>query len=74
MSVVVRYPVTIRNEDRDAVDEILTQFYQRGELDSVTVESIMIDCELKNKLWLECGMDDFIAIKNELNNRGVMFT
>lgn len=74
MSVVVRHPIFIDYADYDTVDEILTQFYQRGDLDSVTVETIYI-ADMRNvRMWLECGKDDLIAIQNELKNREVNFT
>lgn len=74
MGVIVRHLITIDRDDQDAVDEILTQFYERGDIDSVTVEDQYIGGKRSLRLWIECGEDELMAVQNELTNHGVEFT
>ena len=71
MGVVVRHPITFYRDDYDVVDKILKQFYERGDVDSVTVEDYCIDGRRAVRFWLECGQDDLMAVRDELTNHGV---
>lgn len=73
MGVVVRHPITIYRDDHDTVDKVLQQFYERGDVDSVTVEDYRLNGRPAVRLWLECGQDDLIAVQNELAKRCVEF-
>jgi len=68
-----RHAITIDRNDQDTVDDILMQFYERGDIDSVTVGDLLICGERLIRLRIECDEDDLTAIQNELTNRGVEF-
>ena len=68
-----KYSLAISECDQEIVDEILERYYEQGDIDSVTVESSYDSGKLLIRLWLECSEDDFIAIRNEMTERGVTF-
>ena len=72
MGVVVEYAIVFNRNDYNIVDRILTQFYERGDIDSVTVDSVSPDGE-SIRVWIECSTDDFDAVRNELLNHDVEF-
>lgn len=56
--------LTVDKNDYDHANDILTKFYDRGDIDSVTVESQA--CGQHILIGVECSTDDYLLIAKEL--------
>ena len=56
--------LTVDKSDYDHANDILTKFYDRGDIDSITVES-----QVRGRyvlIGIECSSDDYLLIAKEL--------
>lgn len=69
MSKNRKYCLSISGDDYNDAEAIIVRFYNRGDLDSVSVEHFAKDC--KANVWVQCSTDDLEALKNELRENGI---
>lgn len=56
--------LTVNKEDYEKAHDILEKFYNRGDIDSITIE-----CQAKSEhvlIGVECSTDDYLLLAKEL--------
>ena len=66
-----KYVLAINKDEYDLANEVFTQFYERHDIDSITVEDHYFDGRWIVDVWVQCSTDDLMALKAELANRGI---
>lgn len=64
-----KYCVTIKAEEYEAAYLIIELYYDRGDLDSVSVNYQSTDHTYQ--VWLQCTTDDLEIIKQELRDNNI---
>lgn len=62
--------IAINREDYDRAEAILDKFYNRGDIDRITVE-YRPKCD-PVLIGLECSTDDLIDIQTEMRAKGIV--
>ena len=63
------YNITVPDEQFDSTHEIIDKFYERGDIERISVNHDVID--QTHQIWLECSTDDFEDIKKELRDKQI---
>lgn len=75
MDMYHTYDVVIRKVDRDKADEILWNHYHRGDLDDLSVDSVVKKDRDGNDVVVfrikPCVYEDLETIKNEFRQAGI---
>lgn len=62
--------IAVSREDFDRAEPILDKFYNRGDVDRITVE-FRAKCD-PVLIGLECSTDDLIDIQTEMRTQGIV--
>ena len=65
-----RYWVTMRKDDYNKIEDILSDMYERGDIDSVREDWSRGNGEIM--LGVQCTSDDLLTMEKKFKNRGVI--
>lgn len=63
------YNITVTAEQFDSAHEIIDGFYERGDIERISVNQDVIDQTYQ--IWLECSTDDFESITQKLKDNQI---
>lgn len=66
-----RYWVTIRKDDYDKIEGVMSEMYERGDIDSVREDWGRGNGEIM--LGVQCTLDDLLTMEEKFKERGVIF-
>lgn len=66
-----RYWVTIRKDDYDKIEGVMSEMYERGDIDSVREDWSRGNGEIM--LGVQCTSDDLLTMEEKFKERGVIF-
>lgn len=65
-----RHYFTVSREDYEQVDTILEEYYCRGDIENIGIETDIVNCSVT--IGLECSTDDLEALKGTLKQKGII--
>lgn len=64
-----RHYLTINREDYERANTILEEYYYRGDIENITIETDIVRCTVK--VGLQCSTDDLTSLENEFQKIGI---
>lgn len=65
-----RYYLTINREDHERANTILEEYYYRGDIENITIETDIT--RMTVTVGLECSTDDLLALQEALKKNGIV--
>lgn len=63
------FNITVPAEQFDSVHNIIDEFYERGEIERISVNHDAVDQTYQ--IWMECSTDDYESIKQKLQDNEI---